>query len=217
MDEVGAVCSGEDELIVARGGKGGKGNVHFATGSRRTPDLAQAGQDGQQRELLLKYRIYAGTALIEPGFPEVGVLLPGLLGRDAEAVDWGVYLRKPRWVRVEHDYHRYDVAYLPLLGDTPANLQCDFLEHLFWAETALVNLAPYGDAAEEMADMLAERIIDLPLKRLRSVAVAATVPLSAPRVFKTAAGECMVNCAVVHDEDDIRGLLEAQLSGGIVT
>jgi GTPase len=215
-EEAGAVLNEGDELLVAKGGKGGKGNPHYATGSRRAPQLAQPGTPGEEQNLVLRYRIFAGTALIEPALLDHGELLPHLLAKPRADVDWQVYLRKPRWVRVEHEYQRYDVAYLPLLGDDAASLEAEFLAHLYWAENALINLVPYEDYAVEIADALLERLLDLPLRRLTSVAVAATVPLSAPRQFKTEAGVCHVNCAVVGSEEDISGLLASQLAGGIV-
>ncbi len=214
--EIGAVCNVSDEVVLAKGGVGGRGNPHYATGSRRAPQIAQPGTPGDEHELILRYRIFAGTALVEPVLLDHGELLPRLLGKPRAEVDWQVYLRKPRWVRVEHEYQRYDVAYLPLLGDDAKSLEAEFLAHLFWAESVLINLVPYEDFAAEIADALLERLIDVPLRRLGSVAVAATVPLFAPRQFKTDAGACLVNCAVVESEQDISGLLASQLSGGVV-
>ena len=216
MAEIGAVLNTGNELVIAKGGKGGKGNPHYATGSRRTPQMAQEGTEGEAREVLLHYRIFAGTALIEPAQASDGALLPQLLERDASEVDWGVYLRKPRWVRVQNEYQRYDVAYLPLLGEDAGSLTADFLPHLFWAESALINLVPYEDFAVEIADALLDRLIDLPLRRLTSVVVTATVPLTAPRQFKTEAGICLLNCAVINGGQDTMELLASQLTGGII-
>ena len=214
--ELGAVCSSTDELVIAKGGKGGKGNPSFATGSRRAPQISQPGTPGEQRDLILRYRIFTGTALVEPVLLDHGELLPGLLGKPRSEVDWQVYMRKPRWVRVVNEYHRYDVAYLPLLGDSTEVFDTQVLSHIFWAESALFNLVPYEDFAVEIADALLDKLLDLPLRRLTSVAVAATVPISAPRQFKTEAGVCDVNCAIVGSDEDISDLLASQLSGGIV-
>ncbi len=58
------------ELLVARGGKGGKGNIHFVTPTRRAPYIATPGQKGQKRTLKLELKLLADVGII--GFPNVG-------------------------------------------------------------------------------------------------------------------------------------------------
>ncbi len=45
--------------LIARGGRGGRGNVHFATPKNKTPRRADNGEEGEKRDLALTYRIYA--------------------------------------------------------------------------------------------------------------------------------------------------------------
>jgi GTP-binding protein len=59
-----------DSLIIARGGKGGKGNEHFKSSTRRTPRVATRGKEGQSLELLLELRLLADVGLV--GLPNVG-------------------------------------------------------------------------------------------------------------------------------------------------
>ena len=60
---------GQKELILS-GGRGGKGNSHFATSTRQAPRFAQDGEKGEEKELILELKILADVGLI--GFPNVG-------------------------------------------------------------------------------------------------------------------------------------------------
>lgn len=57
-------------VLIAKGGKGGLGNAHFATARNDAPEYAQPGETGQSFELQLELRLLADAGLI--GFPSVG-------------------------------------------------------------------------------------------------------------------------------------------------
>lgn len=60
---------GQKELVL-KGGKGGKGNSHFATSTRQAPNFAQEGEKGQEKEIILELKLLADVGLL--GYPNVG-------------------------------------------------------------------------------------------------------------------------------------------------
>ncbi len=69
-DLLADLVSREQEIMVARGGRGGLGNVHFATAVNKAPTHAQKGEAGDERRIQLELRLIADIGLV--GLPNAG-------------------------------------------------------------------------------------------------------------------------------------------------
>ncbi len=56
--------------VIAKGGRGGRGNVRFATAKNKAPDMAERGEPGEVKDVFLELRLLADAGLV--GFPSVG-------------------------------------------------------------------------------------------------------------------------------------------------
>lgn len=67
---LGDLVENNAELVVAKGGRGGRGNIHFASAKNPAPEIAENGEPGIERNLKLELKVLADVGLV--GFPSVG-------------------------------------------------------------------------------------------------------------------------------------------------
>ena len=121
-------------IVIAKGGKGGKGNVKFANSKNQTPKIAENGDDGEEYDIIIELKLLADVGLV--GFPSVGksTLLSVVTNAKPEIADYHFTTLKPN-LGVVSLVEGYDfvIADLPGLikgAHLGKGLGLDFLKHL---------------------------------------------------------------------------------------
>lgn len=70
IEKIADLTKPDEKILIARGGRGGKGNVFFATAQRQAPKFSQSGLKGEAKTLKLELKLIAEVGLI--GLPNVG-------------------------------------------------------------------------------------------------------------------------------------------------
>jgi len=153
--EIGDLRMEEGSLVVAHGGKGGRGNVHYATSTNQTPRLAQVGEPGEKKSLELELRLIADAGII--GYPNVGKssLLAAASAAHPKIANYPFTTKEPELGVVEVGSHDLVLAEIPGLIEGAAQgkgLGHDFLRHST-RTMVLVHLID-GSSAAPVADMI---------------------------------------------------------------
>ncbi|HZJ90276.1 MAG TPA: GTPase ObgE [Oscillospiraceae bacterium] len=121
-----------DEIIVAKGGRGGRGNASFKNSVRQAPKFASAGTSGVERTLRLELRLLADVALL--GYPNAGksTLLSVISAAKPKIADYPFTTIKPVLGVVSRDGSSIIVADVPGIiekASEGAGMGLDFLRH----------------------------------------------------------------------------------------
>ncbi|CAN5720690.1 GTPase ObgE [soil metagenome] len=158
-DEViGDLTAHGDRLLVARGGKGGLGNMHFKSSVNRSPRQSTPGSEGEQRTLQLELKLLADVGLL--GFPNAGksTLIRAVSAATPKVADYPFTTLYPNLGVVSVEPHRsFVIADIPGLIEGAADgagLGALFLRHIQRTRLLLhlVEVEPLdgGDAVDQV-------------------------------------------------------------------
>ncbi|USS92854.1 GTPase ObgE [Fructilactobacillus ixorae] len=122
------------EVVIAHGGRGGRGNVHFATARNSAPEIAENGEPGEEMEVSLQLRLLADVGLV--GFPSAGksTLLKTITNSKPKVAQYHFTTLVPNLGIVQNDAgNDFVIADLPGLiegASQGVGLGFEFLRHI---------------------------------------------------------------------------------------
>ena len=143
------------QTVIARGGKGGLGNTHFASATNQAPQIAQRGEAGEENSVILELRLIADVGII--GYPNVGksTLLAACSAAKPKIASYPFTTLEPILGLVEVGQRSFVVAEIPGLIDGAhlgRGLGHDFLRHITRTKI-LIHLID-GSSASPVEDMI---------------------------------------------------------------
>jgi len=193
------LTSSGQQIVIARGGKGGLGNARFKTSTRQAPDFATPGKPGETKQIRLSLKLMADVGLV--GFPNAGksTLLRRISAARPRVANYPFTTLVPSLGVVERDDRRCVVADIPGLiegASEGAGLGHQFLRHVERTRV-LIHLLDLGAMIVEGRDLLDDYdAIRRELERYR------------PELLNRREILVLNKCDLLHDEALVTPLIE---------
>jgi GTP-binding protein len=185
---IGELMREGDRLVIARGGRGGRGNIHFASPTNQAPRMSETGQRGEDVRVELELKLLSDVGLV--GLPNAGksTLLTTVSRATPKVADYPFTTLEPHLGVVEVGYDSYVMADIPGLiegASQGAGLGLEFLRHVERTrllvhvvdasqpdparDIAVIDgeLAAYAPALGERAQIIAFNKMDIPEAQAR--------------------------------------------------
>lgn len=133
-ERIGEITEHEQKIVIARGGKGGKGNWHFRSATNQTPKHAQEGEKGEELTVEIELKLIADVGLV--GFPNAGksTLLSAISGAKPKIDSYPFTTLQPNLgVITLADYRTFVMADIPGIIEEAhegRGLGIQFLRHI---------------------------------------------------------------------------------------
>ncbi len=177
-----------DSIVIARGGRGGRGNQHFATSTHQAPREHELGRAGEERNYRLELRLLADAGLV--GFPNVGksTLISRLSAARPKIADYAFTTLEPNLGVVSVGDYPHEESFI--IADLPgliegahlgAGLGIQFLRHIE-RTSVIVHLVDVSDGSERLDPVDDFKVITAELASFDSTLAAKPTILVAAKI-----------------------------------
>ncbi|MCW8849820.1 MAG: GTPase ObgE [Melioribacteraceae bacterium] len=149
-------------FVIAKGGKGGKGNSNFATSTRQTPRFAEDGRQGEEVEVIFELKLIADVGLV--GFPNAGksTLISKISSARPKIANYPFTTLKPNLGIVQYrDFNSFAIADIPGIiegAHLGKGLGIEFLKHIERTELLLVMIEATSENIKKDYEILLKEL-----------------------------------------------------------
>jgi len=216
------LTASEQAVLVARGGRGGLGNARFATAVNQAPEIAGKGEPGEERHVILEFKLISDICLVGPPNSGKSMLLSAISRAKPEIADYPFTTREPILGVMPADRRDFVVAEIPGIVEGAhlgKGLGNEFLRH---AERTrlLVYLINLYKGLSQKPKVVAVNKIDLPevkarLPEVKQLIAPILSQLGAPVFYISAQGgegvsDLMMKCMEVAERASLDEVIVRQ-------